>query len=316
MKTRSFSLLYAYPLLVAMPMAARADISLPGAAPAPQPSATPASTAPAVYHSELLASNAVHAVFKGLRMLPVVKLEEAPSVEEVAVFEVKQNLAHRRYDRMGDGALQVGKLFSVSLASDVPGQDAALGGQIRQMQPGDEALMNIDHIYVFRESGNENVRPCTRFTRVQPRQPEAQPAPTPATPVTPAAPAAESPTMAPLPAAVPAAPAATPAATQPVQPVQRNFSYRSSRSVVSRTVIEPDGQGGMKRTHVEEQREWVPELNQERVRKFINGVEVDPQTDQPLPTPSAPAAPQPEAPQPPTAPAQEAPIPDPIPNNS
>lgn len=294
MKIQYFSIarVCALPVLASLPMVAQADIHTSGMV-VPAEEALNTAPHPTVYHSELLASNAVHAVFKGLRMLPVVKLDEAPSVEEVAVFEVKQNLAHRRYDRMGDGALQVGKLFSVTLASDVPGQDAALSDQLRQMQPGDEALMNIDHIYVFREAGNENVRPCTRFTRVQPRQPEAQPAAESAQPPTP-------------PATAPAA-AQTPAAAQPIQG-PRSFTHRRSSS--SQIRIESDGQGGMKRTEIVEHREWDPELNQEKVRKFINGVEVDPQTDQPLAAPAEPTMPQDTAPQPPAA-TQDIPIPEP-----
>ena len=71
-----------------------------------------------VYHSDLLASNAVHAVFKGLRTIPVVNLAlPTDATEEVAVFEVKQNLAHRRYDRMGDGALNPGKLCRCGAAN-------------------------------------------------------------------------------------------------------------------------------------------------------------------------------------------------------
>ena len=248
-----------------------------------------------VYHSDLLASNAVRAVFKGLRTIPVVDLAmPTDATEEVAVFEVKQNLAHRRYDRMGDGALNEGRLFPVSLAADVPGQAADVGRQIREMKPGDEALLNIDHIYLFRDEGNENVRAVTRFTKVTPQPQQVQGAPgAPATPAqsvpaTPIAPAQPATAATPAPDAAPAPVDADPA---PLTPAATSSGY--ARSVESRISIEPDGKGGMRRTKVEIIREWASDQGKERVRKFVNDVEVDPETDQPLQrtTPAAPAAP-------------------------
>lgn len=290
-----YSILYTFPALLAASVA-HADISL--GKPGVQVSQSQA------YHSDLLASNAVRAAFREIRSIPVVKLDAEPTTEEVAVFEVKQNLAHRRYDRMGDGMMQPGKLFSVSLAADVPGQDAAVGSKIREMSPGDEALMNIDHIYLFREEGNENVRSCTRFARVQPQ---------------PSAPAQPSDSHS-APAQLPQQQAA--ADTQPL-PLNPRMSG-SARSVESRITIAPDAQGVMRRTKIEIHREWSSETGAEKVRKFINDVEVDPQTDRPLTlsgaqdapaaAPSEPAPPQPQEVAPPTAPAQPADAPAPIPN--
>ena len=251
-----------------------------------------------VYHSDLLASNAVHAVFKEIRSIPVVDLNVPdPGMEEVAVFEVKQNLANRRYDRMGDGAMNPGKIFAVSLSADVPGQDADVGRQIREMKPGDEALLNIDHIYLFREEGNKDVRACTRFARVQPQTPapaaDTASAETPTTDGAPAqpAPSPDQPaqqTTTPMPSSVPATPL-TPAqktagdVPEP-QPLLRNDSGSFSRSVETSISIVPDGKGGMKETRIEIRRERSGD-GPEKVRKFINGTEVDPQTDRPLPLP-------------------------------
>ena len=266
-----------------------------------------------VYHSDLLASNAVHAVFKGIRSIPVVDLNVPdPGMEEVAVFEVKQNLASRRYDRMGDGAMNPGKVFAVSLAADVPGQEADLGRQIREMKPGDEALMNIDHIYLFREEGNKDVHACTRFARVQPQPP------VPATPTVPPTPSADgtSPAAPGVPAPQPTdgapaqpgptdqpapptpAPTPTPATNSvPTTPPQQTTSDEVpepqpliqndstggnfSRSVETSISIVPDGKGGMKETRIEIRRERSGD-GPEKVRKFINGTEVNPETDQPL----------------------------------
>lgn len=297
------SIFYLFPALLTVP-AALADITIgvPTAMRMPQKN---------IYHADLLSSNAVRAAFKELRSIPVVSLDAAPDTEEVAVFEVKENLAYRRYDRMGDGALSPGKLFAVSLRTDIPGQDAALSQQIREMNAGDEALLNMDHIYVFRAEGNENVHACTRFAKIQPQ-------PTIQRPVEPAAPMPSTAT-APMPTAPTQAtePTAADAAPMRLQP-----NSTSARSVETRLTIEPDGNGGMRRMKVEVHREWTP-TGEERIRKFINDVEVDPQTDQPLAIPGAPmiqpaAQPQQTAPAAPApqaeAPSEQAPpIPDPQP---
>lgn len=238
----------------------------PSAAPAVAPEA-PATQAAPPLHSELLASNAVHAIYRGIRTVPKVTLDGSASLEEIGVFEVKQNLAHRRYDRMGDGPLQEGKLLGVALATDVPGQDASLAQQIRAMAPGDEALMNIDHVYVFRQDGNETVHPCTRFVPVPGKSSETQPVGTP--------PAQPEGTAVPEPdAIIPNIPS--------LPPVRFTTGTHKSTRVTVRSIIEPDGRGGMRQTRIEERCERDESTGQETVRKFINGVEVDPQTDQPL----------------------------------
>lgn len=251
-----------------------------------------------VYHSDLLASNAVYAVFKGIRSIPVVDLAVAsPASEEVAVFEVKQNLAHRRYDRMGDGALNVGKLFSVSLAADVPGQAADVGRQIREMKPGEEALLHIDHIYLFREEGNENVRACTRFAKVEPRRgaaasasgaPEATSGEDNAGVTSvPGRPASAGPSQ----QAASDAPREDTQTIAPLSSVTGGTTSSYASSVESRISIVPDGKGGVRQMKVEIRREWVNGEDKPRVRKFINDVEVDPDTDRPLSQDKPAAAP-------------------------
>ncbi len=265
-----------------------------------------------IYHSDLMASNTVRAIFKGLRTIPVVDLAmPSPGTQEVAVFQVKENIKHLRYDRMGDEAMNPGKLFPVSLATDVPGQDANLGNKIRNLKPGDEALLCIDHIYLYRDSGNESVHAVTRFrarpnsTGATPPANEQQSAPpvqkntepqsVPVAPLTPASPAAPDATPAAPDAAAapdattPVAPAPIASAVQPPAPLTpRSGNY--ARSVESRFSIEPDGKGGYRRTQVEIIREWDQDTGKESVRKYINGTEVDPNTDKPL-APAAPAAP-------------------------
>lgn len=285
-----YSLIYALPAILTAP-AVYADISLGQ----PTSAANKAAAEQGAYHSDLLASNVVHAVLKEIREVPVVSLETAtPETAQIAVFEVKQNLAHRRYDRMGDSGLQPGKLFPISLSANVPGQDAALADKIRAMKPGDEAIVKMDHIYVFREDGNENVRACTRFEQTEPQN------------------AANSTEQ----ADAVSAPAAQADSFDPFSGVHSSIqlggnavgssSYGSS--VSTRIVTKPDDQGVMRRTKVEIRREYSG--GKETVRKFINDVEVDPQTDQPL-DPAASQSAAPQQPAPASKPNALPPIPDP-----
>lgn len=254
-----------------------------------------------IYHSELLASNTVRAVFKGLRSIPVVDLATpTPATQEVAVFEVRQNLKHLRYDRMGDGAMNAGKLFPVSLAADVPGQDAALGDTIRELKPGDEVILVMDHIYLYRESGNESVRAVTRFAEIPSKQADTTP-PANAQGDTSPAPSDSNPETVPPAPLTPAAPApdvkdapdnAAPDPTEDMSPTPLTpESEGYARSVETHYTVEPDGKGGYRRTTVKITREWDQASGKEIIHKYINGTEVDPQTDKPVTQPTANPAP-------------------------
>lgn len=122
---------------------------------------------------ELMATNAVRAVFQGT--------QDKNGVQE-AVFEVKENLAYRRFVRYGDGALQPGNLFTITMNGATPGQPAEVIEEINKLKPGQEAIMKIDHIFIFGEQQGQNVRPCTRIARRE----VAPPAPAPAAPAQPA----------------------------------------------------------------------------------------------------------------------------------
>ena len=129
---------------------------------------------------DLMASNTVRAVFHGIQ--PVAD----GSAAQVAVFEVVQNLAHKRVVRYGDGMMPAGMMFTVSMDRSLPGQPASVVDEILQMQPGEEAVMKIDHLFLFEEPQGQNLRPCTRLAR----KPATPPAVTPAVPgmIPPAAP--------------------------------------------------------------------------------------------------------------------------------
>lgn len=236
---------------------------------------------------DLLASNTVRATFKGQRDLtkPTLSDDIQPSVTRVAVFEVIEPLAYRRYGRYGNNRMRTGSLFAVEMSKEVLGQPASVVDTISQMQPGDEAVMKIDHLYIFDEMENRSVNPCTRIARKVTTPAANTAVPQPATPGSAATTAAPLPTtVAPL--------------------TSGNYGRASSRE--TRISIVPDGQGGMKKERIDIHRELIPGTMEMKTRMYINGVEVDPDTRQPL----APAATPAPAPAPATpAPAESTPVP-------
>ncbi len=225
------------------------------------PPATPAPQTPTRVQGncDLLASNTVRATFQGLRDLQVQGINDAaPATVQVAVFEVIDNLAYRRFVRYGDGELTPGTRFTVAVSRDIPGQPAAIADTIAAMQPGEEAVMKIDHLYVFGGQEGKALRPCSRMVR------RADAA------------------------------AAAPAQPQPIQPIVNQSSAFSRQVSVS-----VNGNGQTESVEVVTQKDGMTGAVTQRM--FINGVEVDPTTRQPL----AAATPQPQpAPAPAPAPAQ------------
>ncbi len=257
---------------------------------------------------DLLASNTVRATYKGMRDLtkPTLSDEIQPVITRVAVFQVIEPLAYRRYGRYGNNRMQAGSLFAVEMNKEVLGQPASVVDTIAQMQPGDEAVVKIDHLYIFDEKENRSVNPCTRIARkmTQPAAPaDAQPA-TPGSAAT---------TPAPLPTTV-----------APL--VGGNNSYGRATSRETRISITPDGKGGMKKEVIEIHRELDSTTNSVKTRMYINGTEVDPNTRQPLtqqaaaapaePAPQAAPAPAPAPQAQPATPPAPAPAPAPANNNS
>ncbi len=184
---------------------------------------------------DLLASNAVRATYLGQIALAVQSIDqEAPGTMQVAVFQVIDNIAYRRYVRYGDGPLEAGTKFSVSMSRELPGQPASIADEIALMQPGEEAVLKIDHLYIFGEQEGRAIRPCTRMARAQAPTATPKPAPTPAQPGSatvppmPQQPAAPQPVLPAAPRPMPQLPAdasdddtiveQAPIITQPVQP--------------------------------------------------------------------------------------------------
>lgn len=148
-----------------------------------EPAAMPA---PGRGNCDLMASNTVRAVFRGI--------QQNQDGTQTAIFEVVQNLAHKRIVRYGDGMMPVGMMFTVALDRNMPGQPATIVDEIAQMQIGEEAVMMIDHLFLFDEPQGINLRPCVRIAR-KPATPAAPQYPTQpgVMSVSPAAPVAPTP---------------------------------------------------------------------------------------------------------------------------
>ncbi len=213
---------------------------------------------------DLLASNTVRASFVGLRDMPVQTVEQdAPSMVQVAVFEVIDSLGYRKYVRYGDGQLTAGTRFTVAMNKELPGQPASIVDTISQMQPGEEAVLKIDHLYLLGGREGTPIRACSRMARRN-AQPQVTDNGAPQTPMatgsTPTAPAMPT-TVVPL-----------GGSTAPQQ--QGQYTAQSSR-----TMMQVDANGNVQSIRVSQQ---TDASGQTTTRMFINGVEVDPQTRQPL----------------------------------
>lgn len=225
---------------------------------------------------DLLASNTVRASFVGLRDMPVQTVEQdAPTMVQVAVFEVIDSLGYRKYVRYGDGQLTAGTRFTVAMNKELPGQPASIVDTISQMQPGEEAVLKIDHLYLLGGREGTPIRACSRMARRN-----AQPMVTTGDTQVPA----DSNTQ-PATPALPTSVAPLGGGATPQQPGQPQFTAQSSR-----VMMQMDGNGNMQTIRISQQ---TDASGQTTTRMFINGVEVDPQTRQPLNS----VAPQPAAPQ-------------------
>ncbi|MBR5890163.1 MAG: hypothetical protein IKY92_09000 [Akkermansia sp.] len=228
-------------------------VSVPGVTTAP---------APTEGNCDLMAANTVRAGFIGLRDLAVQRVDQdAPSTVQVAVFQVLDSLGYRRFNRFGDGQLTPGTQFTIAMNRELPGQPSANVDTIASLQPGAEVIMRVDHLYLRTEQEGESIRACARLAM--------------ANSDTPAAPAA-APAPAPLP--IPGAmPQQTPGMS--LQMSSRSFSMTTDASGQMQTV--------------QTSRVYDPATGQIKTRMLVNGVEVDPETRQPLATALAPVQ-QPE----------------------
>lgn len=222
---------------------------------------------------DLMASNTVSASFVGLRDLAVQRVDQSePTTVQVGVFQVINNLAYRRFNRIGDGQLVPGMQFTIAMNKELPGQPAENVDTISTLQPGEEVVMRVDHLYLITGQEGESIRVCARLARrnAQPAAPAAMPAAAPA----------------PLPI-----PGAQQPATGGMQFASRHFSMST------------DSNGQMQT--VQTSRYYDSATGEIKTRMIINGVEVDPVTRQPLAPATPAAAPAPAAPAAAPAPTSE-----------
>ncbi|MBQ6941386.1 MAG: hypothetical protein IJN23_02360 [Akkermansia sp.] len=247
-----------------MALAMSTPMLLANNAPALRPMPTGLMPMQARGNCDLMASNTVNASFVGLRDLAVQRVDQSePTTVQVGVFQVINNLAYRRFNRIGDGQLVPGMQFTIAMNKELPGQPAENVDTISSLQPGEEVVMRVDHLYLITGQEGESIRVCARLARrnAQPAAPAATPAPLP-----------------------------IPGAQQPA--AGGSVQYSSSSSSFSFTT---GGANGPQMQTVQTSRVYDPATGQIKTRMIINGVEVDPVTRQPLapaaaPAPAAPAA--------------------------
>ena len=247
-----------------MALAMSTPMLLANNAPALRPMPTGLMPMQARGNCDLMASNTVNASFVGLRELAVQRVDQSePTTVQVGVFQVINNLAYRRFNRIGDGQLVPGMQFTIAMNKELPGQPAENVDTISSLQPGEEVVMRVDHLYLITGQEGESIRVCARLARrnAQPAAPAATPAPLP-----------------------------IPGTQQPA--AGGSVQYSSSSSSFSFTT---GGANGPQMQTVQTSRVYDPSTGQIKTRMIINGVEVDPVTRQPLapaaaPAPAAPAA--------------------------
>ena len=227
-------------------------VSVPGVTAAP---------APTEGNCDLMAANTVRAGFVGLRDLAVQRVDQdAPTTVQVAVFQVIDSLGYRRFNRYGDGQLTPGTQFTIAMNRELPGQPSANVDTIASLQPGAEVIMRVDHLYLRTGQEGESIRACARLALTNDNAP-AVPAATPA------------PAPLPIPGAMPQQ---TPGMS--LQMSSRSFSMTTDASGQMQTV--------------QTSRVYDPTTGQIKTRMLINGVEVDPETRQPLAPAIAPVQPE------------------------
>lgn len=228
---------------------------------------------------DLMASNTVSAGFLGLRDLTVQTVDQdAPTTVQVAVFQVIDTLGYRRFNHFGDGRLLPGTQFTISMDRELPGQPTANVDLISTLAPGDEVIMRVDHLYLRAKQEGQSIRACARLARRHEQLFQQAPAT--------GADSTQEPAPLPIPGSM-----------QQLGGVSQSSFQMSSRSFSMTT----DASGQMQT--VQTSRIYDPASGQIKTRMLINGVEVDPETRQPL---APAAAPQSAAPAP-------APVAQPVP---
>ena len=142
-----------------MALAMSTPMLLANNAPALRPMPTGLMPMQARGNCDLMASNTVNASFVGLRDLAVQRVDQSePTTVQVGVFQVINNLAYRRFNRIGDGQLVPGMQFTIAMNKELPGQPAENVDTISSLQPGEEVVMRVDHLYLITGQEGESIR--------------------------------------------------------------------------------------------------------------------------------------------------------------
>ncbi len=232
------------------------------------PTESPAESSKVAANSEHLSADTLRATFRG--MIHMISDVNKPEGDMVAVFEVDENLAHTMHTPYGNPKMEKGQRFTISLTPDNYGQPNQVADDIMKMKEGESAILILDTLFLFDGDGKKGgriIRPCTRFALGQPADPSRMATAVPAIPTAPAVPQQ-----------------ALPTAPRQINPRVQNQRNQSRRSVSIQI-----RNGEMQR--VEHSISTDPLTGNQIERMFINGVEVNPRTRQPLQPATAPAAP-------------------------
>ncbi len=245
----------------------------------------PAQVQPSAKH---FSSNAVRAIFRGFKdqenspTLSAMLNEQneqavARGQRRIAIFEVIEALAYKRLSAYASQQMTVGQLFKVELDVPVFGQAPENTELVKTLQVGEEVVAKVDEVFVF--DGQSTGHLDTPLVRVARRNaPHIVPTAPPQEEIQAQDPEAGS--MAPLQDAAPL----------PTQQQQAAHQARRSNSM-NRSMISVNIRNGVQEK-VELRQSLIPGTNEVQTRMFINDVEVDPHTKQPLSAAPAEAAPQ------------------------
>lgn len=243
-------------------------------------------------------SNAVRAIFRGFKdqeaspTLSDMLSPESGSVGQhrIAIFEVIEPLAYKRLSSYASQQMVVGQLFKVELDIPVFGQDIAITEMVKTLQVGEEVVAKVDEVFVF--DGQREGHLQTPLVRMVRRNAAAQAGE--ATEIQ-----AQELDESPAPLVQVAAP--MPSTNQAGQ------NQRQARfNTMNRTVQTVRVRNGV-RESIRVETEMIAGTNRSITRMYINDVEVDPETQEPL----ASTSPMPQVfnePLPAEQPAQQAPV--------
>lgn len=83
-------------------------------------------------------------------------------------FTVSTTLAYKAYNRYANRPLRYGQTLDIDADSGRPGQPGSVLNVIASMQPGEEAVMLIDHVFLFVDDYYGNQIVCTRIAPIRP----------------------------------------------------------------------------------------------------------------------------------------------------